>query len=105
MTGNASHVEFARRTSSCVVLILLLAGSALGDSRSPAGAGADYQLRRAVVANGGMPSESVSFELHGTIGQFEPGPTLEHGTTAIRGGFWAGINNPVDVLFKDGFAP
>ena len=49
------------------------------------------------IDGGGGYSAGGNFELEGTIGQHDAGPTMTGGNYQVRGGFWVGAVGPVTV--------
>ncbi len=58
-------------------------------------------LRRPSVDGGADRVSGATFELSGTVGQFDAGPIMRGGTLSLRGGFH--ITPRTGAIFSDGF--
>ena len=56
-----------------------------------------YTIPWYTIDGGGGYSSGGNFELDGTIGQHDAGPTMSGGNYTVRGGFWNGANGPFTV--------
>lgn len=81
-------------------LLLLALTPALADTPP---SGDQYQVSRSTFDGGGQTSAAGAYQVRGTIGQPDAGPTLGGGTFTLRGGFWSGDVAPTESLFRDGF--
>ena len=66
--------------------------------------GGVYEITRATIESGGTTSQGGSFEVTGTIGQYEANGKTDVAVYQLTGGFWVGgSGNGNDLIFKDGF--
>jgi hypothetical protein len=89
-----------------LTLTLVLLGCGLLAGAAPAGlpAAGDFTLTRSTIDGGGGASAGGQFALAGTIGQ--PDASANAAAAAewqLNGGFWAGLGDLLDLIFKDGF--
>lgn len=83
-----------------LILVVLIPGAALADG--PPSSGGPFTLERYTIDAGGGESSGGAFILRGTSGQHDAGEVLMGGAYDLRGGFWAGVNNPNGTIFRDG---
>lgn len=60
-----------------------------------------FEIPFYTIAGGGGTSTAGSFELSGTIGQHDAGPTMSGGGFSLTGGFWAVVSGNEGILLGD----
>jgi len=91
------------RTVRCLVVgtLLILSPVLLAQS------GGNYDLRwSTLTSGGGMMSGASGYSLNGAISPPDAnaaGSMNGAGNYALRGGFWAGVHESSDAIFRNGF--
>jgi hypothetical protein len=70
--------------------LALLVATILAASAALAQTGGGYNLTWSTIDGGGGSSAGGGYQLAGTLGQPDAGPTLSDGVYSLSGGFWAG---------------
>lgn len=90
----------SRRMISATMFAVLMASSSNGGSLT----GGDYAIVASTIDNGGGTATGGSCVLHGTAAQPEArAEAAKGGDFILSGGFWAGISDITELIFKDGF--
>lgn len=84
---------------SIIFLLAAIPHSVVADG--PPSSGGPYTIERYTIDTGGGESSGGGFTLRGTSGQHDVGEVHMGGAYDLRGGFWAGINNPKVTIFRD----
>jgi len=69
---------------------------------SPVIAGDVFTIKRYVIGSGGGISSHDNLKVSGTVGQTVSGKS-EGGVFSIQSGYWHGLNNTSDLIFKNSF--
>lgn len=107
----AGHLRSRTSASSTVgrSIRLLGLGALLVAASAPlAQSGGGYDLRwSAQGAGGGTMSGPNGYTLAGTLARPDASASTQTGASAyaLRGGFWAGIHETGDNVFRNGFEP
>jgi|GEM_PF-3585700 len=65
--------------------------------------GGVFEISNATIESGGTTSQGGSFEVTGTIGQYEANGNTDVTLYQVTGGFWVGGSGGSDLIFEDGF--
>lgn len=86
------HRTTHRQRRLALVLVVLLATAILGEGGVVAQTGGGYDLTWSTIDGGGGSSAGGGYQLIGTLGQPDAGPTLSGGGYSLSGGFWGGVS-------------
>jgi len=98
--GTSTMINKFKSVLSRSAFPCVLTATAIATSSVAAGpGGGSFEITWYTIDGGGTSSTTGgSFDLAGTIGQPDAGPTMTGGDFSLTGGFWAGVNNAPPCL-------
>lgn len=91
------------RITHALLVVGLLSATCLLHADGPPSNGGAWEIGRYTIDLSGGLLAGADFEVTGTVAQHDAGGALAGDGYQLQGGFWAGIDNPSDVVFKDGY--
>ena len=86
-----------------VALLACVAAATSGAARAQSGGG--YDLHWNTHSGGGAAMTGTGYTLAGTVGVVAAESMQDSGGRVLRGGFWAGLHDTSDAIFRSGFEP